>query len=126
MSYEDETHHCGAKPGQPHRFWDDVARCYWTGIQLIQCGSHPDDVAEDPDIAEAYRNRDHDCMPSIWDGDYPGVKQCQKYGLYVYDFPGIPGKSEDLNTLGRYGKWNVETQQNEIDEKTLARLLTPQ
>lgn len=37
--------------------------------------------------------------------------------------PGIfDGVMEDLNTLSRYGKWNVETQQHEIDEETLARL----
>lgn len=105
MPYTNEEHHCGAKPGQPHKFWDDVARCYWTGVQLIQCGAWNDEDS-----------RDHDCSPSIWDGDYPGIKQCRKYGLYteVIQLDGSYKISEDLNLLYSRGTWNINTQQHEI------------
>ncbi len=126
--YENDTHHCGAKPGQPHRFHDDVALCYWSGRQLIVCGHHPDDVRDDPEIREQYQNRDHDCAPSIWDGDYPGSKQAAKYGLYsmTSTFWGPPELTEDLNTLYGAGVWDVEAQQHIIPPERLEVLLLKQ
>lgn len=37
--------------------------------------------------------------PTHWTGEWPGVKECRDLDLYLYDFPGIPGKSEDLIRL---------------------------
>lgn len=121
MSYLDDTHWCGAKPGEPHKEWDDVARCYISGQQLIAC----DDYWLYDEYGNEYPNPEHQCHPSIWDGDYPGVMQCQKYGLFaeVIQLDKSYKTSEDLNTLYQYGVWNIETQQHEIPEETLKRIL---
>lgn len=108
---EDNTHHCGAKPGQIHKYHCDIARCYWTGEQMMQCGIWDEEGSR----------RDHDCSPSVWDGAFPGKKKCAEYGLYT-TVVGIEGPTEDLTTISIYGKWNVDTQQNEIDEETLKKL----
>lgn len=122
MSYLNETHWCGAKPGEPHKDWDDVARCYISGQQLIACGDYW--------LVDEYDNEtpnpDHQCHPSIWDGDYPGVKQCQKYGLYTTGVVGIDGPTEDLSALSVYGTWDIETQQHVIGPKVLEFLLKKQ
>ena len=106
MSYPDNTHWCGAKPGEPHKDWDDAARCYISGQQLICCDMWEDGV--------------HECHPSIWDGDYPGTKKCLEYGL-MHEHR-LCGFTEDLNTLYLYGAWNIETQQHEIPEEILKKI----
>lgn len=40
---------------------------------------------------------------TVWTGEWPGIVECRELDLWVYDFPGMPGKSEDLNTLARMG-----------------------
>ena len=55
----------------------------------------------------------NNAMPTIWTGEWPGVEECRELDLYVYDFLGILGKSEDLNRLGIMGLtgevvWSVE------------------
>lgn len=116
MPYPNDTHWCGAKPGEPHKDWDDVARCYISGQQLIAC----QDYWLYDEYDNEYPNPAHQCHPSIWDGDYPGVKQAEKYGLFTTD---LGEKGPDLNTLHRYGVWNIETQQHEIPAETLKRIL---
>lgn len=111
-------HHCGAEPGEAHRVWDDIARCYISGQQLISCEEYW--LFDDDD--NEYPNPDHRCHPSIWDGDWPGVKQCQRYGL-INDPWSFWGATEDLNTLNSAGKWDIETQQHIISPETLARII---
>ncbi len=106
---------CDAKPGEVHRDWDDIARCKYTGIQLIQCGWSYDDE-EDIDYNREQQERYltlHEacvCKPDVWDGEYPGVKRCRELGLFTE--PNSPwGVTEDLNKLHSSCKWNSETQQ---------------
>ena len=116
MPYPDDTHWCGAKPGEPHKDWDDVALCYISGQQLITC----DEYWLYDDNGQEYHNPEHECHPSIWDGDYPGAKQCERYGLtHIHHLWGV---GPDLETLYRYGKWNIETQQHEISEEVLKKI----
>lgn len=115
MTYPNDTHWCGAKPGEPHKDWDDVALCYISGQQLITCDEY---WLYDKDGNE-YPNPNHTCHPSIWDGDYPGAKQAERYGLFKTHL-NIYGP--DLNTLYRYGVWNIETQQHEISEEVLKKI----
>jgi len=84
---------CKAAPGEAHRDWDGIARCFESGEQLIACSQgHPGE-----------------CSPSVWDGEYPGVKQCRALDLYVVD-PEF-GRSEDLNYFAGIPKqWNRESQ----------------
>lgn len=56
---------------------------------------------------------------AIWHGEWPGVMECQEYGLYARMVPGLgwqpcdkddPGATEDLNTLYSTGTWDVTEQ----------------
>lgn len=120
MPYLDGTHWCGAKPGEPHKDWDDVALCYISGQQLIAC----DDYWLRDDDDEEIPNPDHQCHPSVWDGEYPGILQARKYELYTYvvELDGEYKLSEDINSVYLYGTWNVETQQHEISEEVLKEI----
>lgn len=99
---------CGVSPGYRHSENCDVARCNLHGTQYFSC-----------DFCVEYDQYDNeivlfpDAQPTIWTGEWPGVAECREFNMYVYDFPGIPGKSEDLNRLymmGMTGKltWDVE------------------
>lgn len=107
---------CGAEPGEPHREWDDVARCKSTGRQLITCEGELHEYN-----GREYGEHDGECGPDIWDGEWPGTKQCRKYGLYI-NRPEFGGWTEDLNALYAYGRWDRELQQLVIDPATLVRL----
>lgn len=96
---------CGTSPGELHREWDDIARCYESGEQLIACSG------------------DHGgpCSPSRWDGEYPGVKQCRGLGLFVVD-PQF-GKTEDLNKFASLPKtWSPDSQSWEIPAWVIERV----
>ena len=67
---------CGVLPDQPHEDWCDVARCMNCGFQRISCDC------------------DHNGL-SVWEGHWPGDKECEEYGL-------------DLNTLPIYCRWDKE------------------
>jgi len=59
------------------------------------------------------------CAPSIWDGEYPGTKQCRELGWYT-DPKSIWGYMEDLNALAyaaHFGKWDVEHQKWTLREE---------
>lgn len=115
MPYPNDTHWCGAKPGEPHKDWDDVALCYISGQQLITC----DEYWLYDDNGQEYHNPEHECHPSIWDGDYPGVKQAEKYGLYHMH---LREWKPDIEAIHQYGEWNIETQQHEISEEVLKKI----
>lgn len=96
---------CAAAPGELHKEWDTIARCYETGEQLVACESEHDNT----------------CWPSRWDGEYPGVKQCRALGMYFTD-PRI-GVTEDLNKFAVIPKdWNRETQSWDIPDWMIMRL----
>ena len=106
---------CSAQAGERHSPYDDIARCYYTGIQFIQCGWHPDDEDEISDLDKEEYYKAHptgECEPSIWDGEWPGTKQCRELGWYTKP-DSIWGYMEDLNALAyasHFGSWDVENQ----------------
>ena len=117
---------CGARPGEVHRDTCGVARCMWTGQQLIQCDGSFADIARQlrkdghDDMAErlAYHlsfSEDHDCGHDVWTGLWPGVAECEEYGFWCVGPPWQPcakdtlGATHDLNRLVRECKWNRET-----------------
>lgn len=69
--------HCQAEPGERHREWDDIARCRSTGNQLIQCGGEEHEYN-----GRWYGDHDGPCGPDIWDGEWPGTKQCRELGWF--------------------------------------------
>lgn len=115
---------CSAEPGEAHRDWDDIARCYYTGTQLIQCGWHPDDEDEIEDYEKREYYKAHplgECAPSIWDGDYPGSKQCQELGWFTDPNSTIYSYGEDLNALAYaafFSEWDVDNQKWIITDET--------
>lgn len=84
---------CGAQPGQRHLYWDDLARCRSTGLQLIQCQGELHEY-----LGVSYGEHKGACGPDIWDGEYPGVKFCRAMGWYT-DPLSVYGVTEDLNFL---------------------------
>jgi len=97
---------CQVAPGERHSESCDVARCSLHGTQWLAC-----DACYDHDYNILVGNED--ARPTVWTGEWPGVEECREFDMYVYDFPGIPGKSEDLNKLifmGMTGEllWSVE------------------
>lgn len=102
---------CGTDPGQIHEWLCDFARCRYTGEQLIQCTWGENLAGKDVSHTE-------ECESDLWDGEYPGKKECRKYGLYT-DPDSFWGYSEDLNTLMMFSTWNYETQEYELSEEIL-------
>jgi len=88
---------CGVNIGEYHQNGCDVERCPECGGQMLGC---------DCEIS----------MPRIiWDGNWPGVKECQEFGWYSKMVPGYgwvecakedDGASEDLNRLVSSCKWD--------------------
>jgi len=84
---------CGVKTGQLHRRGCDVERCPYCGLQM-GCDCKGGEVPDD------------DRIP--WSGEWPGVEDCRRLGLYARMVPGrgwVPcekddeGAMEDLNSL---------------------------
>jgi hypothetical protein len=71
-------------PGAPHEDGCDVARCVRTGRQRLTCA----------------RPRGHLCGFDTWSGQWPGLREAERYGV-------------DLNTLMNSGRfvWNSATQE---------------
>lgn len=95
---------CGAIPGEVHRDVDDLTRCVITGAQLYMCESFSGHVGP--------------CYPDVWDGEFPGTKECREYNMYT-PVDSIWEGVEDLNTLMAHGKWNSYTQKHELSEDFL-------
>lgn len=57
---------CSVKPGKPHKPGCDVARCTNCGGQAITCDC-PEDVG----------------AGDVWDGRWPGTKECYEKGYVV-------------------------------------------
>jgi hypothetical protein len=102
---------CGAEPGERHREWDDLARCRSTGQQLIQCEGQFHEFG-----GREYGEHEGPCGPDIWDGEYPGVKECREYGIYTAP-DSIWGVKEDLNTLAVTSTWDAENERYVLIDK---------
>lgn len=87
---------CAAKPGERHRDMDDLARCRTTGQQWIQCGGELHEYHD-----RWYGEHEGPCEADVWDGEYPGVKACRRFGWYTTHrmMGGDPEVTEDLNRL---------------------------
>lgn len=122
---------CGAKSGEVHQDGCGVARCMWTGVQLIQCDGDFADVARQlrkdghDEMAERLANHlsfseDHDCGSDVWTGQWPGEIECEAYGFWCVGPPwrscekDAPGATHDLNRLARECQWNRTTGRWEI------------
>ena len=91
---------CNAKPGSMHYGGCDVERCYSCGYQLISCSCKEELV--------------HDNRMS-WTGKWPGIAECEEFGLWAKMVPGKgwtpcdkddEGASPDLNTLVSKYRWD--------------------
>ncbi len=91
---------CAVNSGENHQNGCDVERCPECGSQFISCGC---ELISKPRLP--------------WTGEWPGIKECLEFGLYVRFVAGPgwvscsenePGSSEDLNALFRKAKWSKE------------------
>lgn len=89
---------CAVAIGEPHEDGCDVQRCSGCGGQRLSCGCGHADAPDD-----------HDPLASVWTGEWPGVEECRRYGLYarlvlgkgwVPCKPTDPDAHPDLNRLG--------------------------
>jgi hypothetical protein len=112
MNTEEELYNCpacGTVKGQTHVGGCDVARCRNSGSQYISC-----DLAEVDEDGEYLPDElaSHHCLPDVWDGEWPGTKQCREFGWYttMKDLNGADVVCPDYNRLLFSCKWNIETQ----------------
>lgn len=127
LEKDHDCNQCGAKPGERHigsvqdgyLWYDDLARCRYTGKQLIACGGG-EEYDDDDNIV--FVKSDHPpCEPDVWDGQYPGTKECRR--LKMYTSHSLWGVGEDLN--GYYGlaamngSWSVKEERYIIPEYAL-------
>lgn len=108
---------CNVKVGEIHQDGCDLERCPSCGGQLLSCSCADDEVSK--------------FKPIPWEGEFPGLAECRKFGLYCKMVSGTgrvtcnknePGAEEDLNRLYSQCQWNSETQsfeppQSENNEK---------
>jgi hypothetical protein len=78
---------CGVKPGKAHSMNCDVARCQACGGQRLSCGCKK--PGED-----------------VWDGLWPGTKECYEKGYVAKWVSGWPFDSGRL--IFDYDRWAVE------------------
>jgi hypothetical protein len=96
------------KPGEKHSHNCDFEQCPACGGQLLSCGCKVEDAERMP-----------------WTGEWPGVADCQRLGLWCYEDPSGYGKPEmnyghipcdkdhpdareDLNRLHNDCRWDPE------------------
>lgn len=122
---------CGVDPGQPHEGGCDVARCLWTGEQRIQCAGwmtaeickvlHEADrggLADGLALYLGLDDPDHDCGHDIWTGEYPGLDDARRHGLWTRwrekggwerCAPDHPDARPSLNDLVMLCEWDRTT-----------------
>jgi hypothetical protein len=125
---------CGVDPGQRHKPGCDIERCPSCGQQAIGCdciyklcgfdvstleAAHPDIYVNGP-TDEMYTRWETTwgSKAIAWSGEWPGVSECQEYGLYARMgdngwepcSPTDEGASEDLNSLYTKCVWDAEAQ----------------
>jgi hypothetical protein len=101
--FRDKCPGCAVKLSEFHSNGCDVQRCGMSGLQMHTCG-----------IFDEKPN--HECVFTVWDGYWPGIKECFEYGLFAYFVPNlgfVPCKADhldavaDLNTLVRTATWSI-------------------
>lgn len=58
---------CAIEVGQRHRPGCDVARCHFTGMQMLSC----------------WDKHEPDCFPDRWTGTWPGDAAARRFGWYI-------------------------------------------
>lgn len=112
--FNEDCRKCGVVTGEKHEWLCDFSRCQYSGEQLIQC-------TWGETLSGTITYHGDECVSDVWDGEYPGVKECRKYGLYTSP-DSLWGLGPDLNSLAVYSTWNVKTQEYVIDQDTLKKL----
>jgi hypothetical protein len=103
IELRDKCPDCQVSIGEKHVMFCDVTRCKTTGTQLLSCYTDPDDLEYGEEL-------DHLCEPTIWTGEWPGVKVCRENNWYA-NYPGLNGTTlygEDLNSVPFRAVWNPE------------------
>lgn len=104
MADEPKCPDCAVEVMEYHQDGCDVARCWWTGMQLLQCD---------------YTDHGPQAHNTRWTGEWPGVEECREYGWYATLVPGRgwvqcgpndEGAMEDLNRLIPECDWDVKQQ----------------
>jgi Zn-finger nucleic acid-binding protein len=97
---------CGATIGNLHLSNCDIERCPSCGSQYLSC---------DCDINNIERIK--------WDGYWPGVKECEEFGMFCtsHDFipcdKNTPGAIHDLNMLYMKTTWDKNKQKRILKDK---------
>lgn len=107
IEIREKCYDCGVSIGERHEDGCDVTRCRHTGIQMLTCGFS---VSFDPGSLTGIsleETHDHECEPTIWTGEWPGVKVCRDNNWYT-TIVGIDGPTEDLNSVPFRAVWNKE------------------
>jgi hypothetical protein len=97
---------CQVNPGDRHESGCDVSQCRFTGTQELMCGFEFGGFLPNGGI-NIIENRTHECEPSLWTGEWPGIKVCRDNGWYV-EIVGFDGPTEDLNNVSRRAVWNAD------------------
>lgn len=92
---------CQVNPGERHVDFCDVTRCKYTGVQMLMC------YVDSDELEECDEEPDHTCAPTVWTGEWPGVKVCRDNGWYTAP-DSIWGEMEDLNCVMFRAVWNPE------------------
>lgn len=113
MKMSKNCHDCGVKPGEMHKKGCDVERCNLCGYQAISC-----DCTRTQTKVRKYGG------PILWDGEWPGVLDCQNLNFYCKRNPEGPGfvscekddpeAMEDLNRLYEVTRWDKKLRQRVV------------
>lgn len=114
LSKPENCYDCGMAPGEQHEYGCDWARCVTTGGQWIQCEGELHEYN-----GREYSEHEGPCAPTTHTGYFPGVLECREYGLYTSS-DSFCGKTEDLNTLYAYGKWDSDAQRRYLTPDVLS------
>lgn len=99
---------CGVGIGEPHELLCNVAPCLATGLVRLGCREG---------VSGSWA---HNCGSAVWEGDWPGHRECREFGWHVrWDAEAggwvrcsadEPGSGPDLSRLYDQALWDVDRQ----------------
>jgi hypothetical protein len=122
---------CGVAIYREHEQGCSVARCLHDGRQRLlheMAAGTPTMTEVNGEFRWRVAKDGHDCGKDIWTGLWPGVAECEEYGLFCYfgpDFgeqgwqrcgPDHPGAQHDFTQLYIHGQWDRETRRWRIPQ----------